>query len=214
MFKDGFGVNELGLGINLVGSILGMVGNSLNTRSNRKALEWESALKVPKQNKIEAVQYNTDYDISQELQDLITQERRAERYITDNTSNVQTARNAVSKLLIDSQSARNKLYSQKKKYQNQRYDMNIQARSNANIYNNQIEYQDAINEYNKAVQLTSSMIGIRNRGLQGFLNGIDSISSAFNNYMQGRLYEKTWPSGVIHEMRNFSLGGLVRRKRA
>lgn len=209
-----FGINELGLGINLAGSVLGMIGNSLNTRANRKALEWESSLSVPKQNKVEAIQYSTDYDIGQELQDLTTQERRVARYINDNTSNVQTARNTISKLAIDAQSARNKLYAQKKDYQNQKYDMNIQARVNANNYNNQIAYQDALNEYNKAVQLNSAMMGIRTQGLQGMLNGIDSISSAVNNYIQGRLYEKLWPIGVRREMRSLALGGMVRRKRA
>lgn len=209
-----FGANEVGLGINLLGSVLGIVGNSLNNRANQKALEWESSLSVPKQNKVEAVQYSTDYDIGQELQDLITQERRVARYINDNTSNVQTARNTISKLAIDAQSARNKLYAQKKDYQNQKYDMNIQARVNANNYNNRIAYEDALNEYNKAVQLNSAMMGIRTQGLQGILNGIDSISSAFNNYTQGRLYEKLWADGVRREMRTLALGGMVRRKRA
>lgn len=209
-----FGFNEFGLGMNLASSLFGIVGNALNTRANRKALEWESSLSVPKQNKVEAVQYSTNYDIGQELQDLTTQERRVARYINDNTSNVQTARNAISKLAIDAQSARNKLYAQKKDYQNQKYDMNIQARTNANNYNNQIAYQDALNEYNKAVQLNSAMMGIRTQGLQGMLNGIDSISSAVNNYIQGRSYEKLWPTGVRREMRSLALGGMVRRKRA
>ena len=210
-----FGFNEFGLGMNLAGSLFGIVGNALNTRANRKAIEFESTLHVPKGNKVDAVQYSTDYDISEELQELGTQERRAARYITDNTSNVQTARNSVANLAINAQLARNKLYGAKKDYQRQRYDLNRQERVNARNANNQIMYQDAINEYNKAVGLNQQLMAVRTQGLQGMLQGIEGLAGAVNNYASARLYEKLWPRGVTNHMRNgFACGGLARRKRA
>ena len=210
-----FGFNEFGLGMNLASSLFGIVGNALNTRANRKAIEFESTLHVPKGNKVDAVQYSTDYDISEELQELGTQERRAARYITDNTSNVQTARNSVANLAINAQLARNKLYGAKKDYQRQRYDLNRQERVNARNANSQIMYQDAINEYNKAVGLNQQLMAVRTQGLQGMLQGIEGIAGAVNNYASARLYEKLWPRGVTNHMRNgFACGGLARRKRA
>lgn len=210
-----FGFNEFGLGMNLASSLFGIVGNALNTRANRKAIEFESTLHVPKGNKVDAVQYSTDYDISEELQELGTQERRAARYITDNTSNVQTARNSVANLAINAQLARNKLYGAKKDYQRQRYDLNRQERINARNTNNQIMYQDAINEYNKAVGLNQQLMAVRTQGLQGMLQGVEGLAGAVNNYASARLYEKLWPRGVTNHMRNgFACGGLARRKRA
>lgn len=210
-----FGFNEFGLGMNLASSLFGIVGNALNTRANRKAIEFESTLHVPKGNKVDAVQYSTDYDISEELQELGTQERRAARYITDNTSNVQTARNSIANLAINAQLARNKLYGAKKDYQRQRYDLNRQERINARNANNQIMYQDAINEYNKAVGLNQQLMAVRTQGLQGMLQGIEGLAGAVNNYASARLYEKLWPRGVTNHMRNgFACGGLARRKRA
>ena len=210
-----FGFNEFGLGMNLASSLFGIVGNALNTRANRKAIEFESTLHVPKGNKVDAVQYSTDYDISEELQELGTQERRAARYITDNTSNVQTARNSVANLAINAQLARNKLYGAKKDYQRQRYDLNRQERINARNANNQIMYQDAINEYNKAVGLNQQLMAVRTQGLQGMLQGVESLAGAVNNYASARLYEKLWPRGVTNHMRSgFACGGLARRKRA
>ena len=210
-----FGFNEFGLGMNLAGSLFGIVGNALNTRANRKAIEFESTLHVPKGNKVDAVQYSTDYDISEELQELGTQERRAARYITDNTSNVQTARNSVANLAINAQLARNKLYGAKKDYQRQRYDLNRQERVNARNANSQIMYQDAINEYNKAVGLNQQLMAVRTQGLQGMLQGVEGLAGAVNNYASARLYEKLWPRGVTNYMRNgFACGGLARRKRA
>ena len=210
-----FGFNEFGLGMNLAGSLFGIVGNALNTRANRKAIEFESTLHVPKGNKVDAVQYSTDYDISEELQELGTQERRVARYITDNTSNVQTARNSVANLAINAQLARNKLYGAKKDYQRQRYDLNRQERINARNANNQIMYQDAINEYNKAVGLNQQLMAVRTQGLQGMLQGVEGLAGAVNNYASARLYEKLWPRGVTNHMRNgFACGGLARRKRA
>ena len=210
-----FGFNEFGLGMNLASSLFGIVGNALNTRANRKAIEFESTLHVPKGNKVDAVQYSTDYDISEELQELGTQERRAARYITDNTSNVQTARNSVANLAINAQLARNKLYGAKKDYQRQRYDLNRQERVNARNANSQIMYQDAINEYNKAVGLNQQLMAVRTQGLQGMLQGVEGLAGAVNNYASARLYEKLWPRGVTNHMRNgFACGGLVRRKRA
>lgn len=210
-----FGFNEFGLGMNLASSLFGIVGNALNTRANRKAIEFESTLHVPKGNKVDAVQYSTDYDISEELQELGTQERRAARYITDNTSNVQTARNSIANLAINAQLARNKLYGAKKDYQRQRYDLNRQERINARNANNQIMYQDAINEYNKAVGLNQQLMAVRTQGLQGMLQGIEGIAGAVNNYASARLYEKLWPRGVTNHMRSgFACGGLARRKRA
>lgn len=210
-----FGFNEFGLGMNLASSLFGIVGNALNTRANRKAIEFESTLHVPKGNKVDAVQYSTDYDISEELQELDTQERRAARYITDNTSNVQTARNSVANLAINAQLARNKLYGAKKDYQRQRYDLNRQERVNARNTNSQIMYQDAINEYNKAVGLNQQLMAVRTQGLQGMLQGVEGLAGAVNNYASARLYEKLWPRGVTNHMRNgFACGGLARRKRA
>ena len=210
-----FGFNEFGLGMNLASSLFGIVGNALNTRANRKAIEFESTLHVPKGNKVDAVQYSTDYDISEELQELGTQERRAARYITDNTSNVQTARNSVANLAINAQLARNKLYGAKKDYQRQRYDLNRQERVNARNANSQIMYQDAINEYNKAVGLNQQLMAVRTQGLQGMLQGVEGLAGAVNNYASARLYEKLWPRGVTNHMRNgFAWGGLARRKRA
>ena len=210
-----FGFNEFGLGMNLASSLFGIVGNALNTRANRKAIEFESTLHVPKGNKVDAVQYSTDYDISKELQELVTQERRAARYITDNTSNVQTARNSVANLAINAQLARNKLYGAKKDYQRQRYDLNRQERVNARNANSQIMYQDAINEYNKAVGLNQQLMAVRTQGLQGMLQGVEGLAGAVNNYASARLYEKLWPRGVTNHMRNsFACGGLARRKRA
>ena len=210
-----FGFNEFGLGMNLASSLFGIVGNALNTRANRKAIEFESTLHVPKGNKVDAVQYSTDYDISEELQELGTQERRAARYITDNTSNVQTARNSVANLAINAQLARNKLYGAKKDYQRQRYDLNRQERVNARNANSQIMYQDAINEYNKVVGLNQQLMAVRTQGLQGMLQGIEGIAGAVNNYASARLYEKLWPRGVTNHMRSgFAYGGLARRKRA
>ena len=210
-----FGFNEFGLGMNLASSLFGIVGNALNTRANRKAIEFESTLHVPKGNKVDAVQYSTDYDISEELQELGTQERRAARYITDNTSNVQTARNSVTNLAINAQLARNKLYGAKKDYQRQRYDLNRQERVNARNVNSQIMYQDAINEYNKAVGLNQQLMAVRTQGLQGMLQGVEGLAGAVNNYASARLYEKLWPRGVTNHMRSgFACGGLARRKRA
>lgn len=210
-----FGFNEFGLGMNLASSLFGIVGNALNTRANRKAIEFESTLHVPKGNKVDAVQYSTDYDISEELQELDTQERRAARYITNNTSNVQTARNSVANLAINAQLARNKLYGAKKDYQRQRYDLNRQERVNARNANSQIMYQDAINEYNKAVGLNQQLMAVRTQGLQGMLQGVESLAGAVNNYASARLYEKLWPRGVTNYMRSgFACGGLARRKRA
>lgn len=210
-----FGFNEFGLGMNLASSLFGIVGNALNTRANRKAIEFESTLHVPKGNKVDAVQYSTDYDISEELQELGTQERRATRYITDNTSNVQTARNSVANLAINAQLARNKLYGAKKDYQRQRYDLNRQERVNARNANSQIMYQDAINEYNKAVGLNQQLMAVRTQGLQGMLQGIEGLAGAVNNYASARLYEKLWPRGVTNHMRSgFACGGLTRRKKA
>ena len=210
-----FGFNEFGLGMNLASSLFGIVGNALNTRANRKAIEFESTLHVPKGNKVDAVQYSTDYDISEELQELGTQERRAARYITDNTSNVQTARNSVANLAINAQLARNKLYGAKKDYQRQRYDLNRQERVNARNVNSQIMYQDAINEYNKAVGLNQQLMAVRTQGLQGILQGVEGLAGAVNNYASARLYEKLWPRGVTNHMRSgFACGGLARRKRA
>lgn len=209
-----FGFNEFGLGMNLASSLFGIIGNALNTRANRKAIEFESTLHVPKGNKVDAVQYSTDYDISEELQELGTQERRAARYITDNTSNVQTARNSVANLAINAQLARNKLYGAKKDYQRQRYDLNRQERVNARNANSQIMYQDAINEYNKAVGLNQQLMAVRTQGLQGMLQGVEGLAGAVNNYASARLYEKLWPRGVTNHMRSgFACGGLARRKR-
>ena len=210
-----FGFNEFGLSMNLASSLFGIVGTALNTRANRKAIEFESTLHVPKGNKVDAVQYSTDYDISEELQELGTQERRAARYIADNTSNVQIARNSVANLAINAQLARNKLYGAKKDYQRQRYDLNRQERINARNANNQIMYQDAINEYNKAVGLNQQLMAVRTQGLQGILQGVEGLAGAVNNYANARLYEKLWPRGVTNHMRSgFACGGLARRKRA
>ena len=37
-------------------------------------------------------------------------------------------------------------------------------------------YQDAINEYNKAVGLNQQLMAVRTQGLQGMLQGVEGLS--------------------------------------
>lgn len=198
--KYEFGFNEGALVGNIGLAGLSFLGNELTGRSNLAQLEFMRKLPVPKQSHVEAEYYNTDYDISNEIAMAAAQYNRNRRFITDNSSNVQISRNAIRKTDIDFLSAFNELKASKKKYQTERFDLNRNARIQANNINRQIDYNNLIAEYNKNMDYYKSVMGVQNQIQANRIATINQLTDALSSYGNTRLEEGKWEEGVRNSM--------------
>ena len=208
-------LNLAGLGINVLGTGLGMLSNALSARTARKSLDWQMRNLTPaKRVKLIAPRYSTDYNINSDLQDLATQERRVAQYIKSNTSNPILARNLITKTAIDSLALRNKLYSQKRDYQTQRWDANINARIQTDNQNRQNDYLDQIDLRNHNIQYLGAIGNVQMQRDANFNAYLGDLATAGHQYLTAKAYSTLWPTGVQRTMgTSLRCGGLIKGRR-
>lgn len=208
-------LNLTGLGINVLGTGLGMISNALSARTARKSLDWQMRNLTPaKRAKLIAPRYSTDYNINSDLQDIATQERRVAQYIKSNTSNPILARNLITKAAIDNLALRNKLYSQKRDYQTQRWDANINARIQTDNQNRQNDYLDQIDLRNHNMQYLGAIGNVQMQRAANFNAYLGDLATAGHQYLSARAYSTLWPTGVQRTMgTGLRCGGLVKGRR-
>lgn len=117
--------------------------NALNTLSTANAINQEANLPVAQRNRLIAPRYSTEYNISGQLSDIDGQVRSAQTYIDSNVSNAQVRRNAYARLGIESSRLKGSIRGERNRYQNDRYDMNVNAQYQNQAANNEIDYQNA-----------------------------------------------------------------------
>ena len=198
--KYAFGFNEASLVGNIGIAGLNILANELTGRSNLKQLEFMRNLQTPKQAHVEAEYYNTDYDISNEIAMAAAQYNRNRRFITDNASNAQILRNAIRKSDIDFLSGYNELRSAQKKYQTERFDLNRNARVQANNTNRQIDYANLVADYNKNMDYYQAVMGVKNQLQQNRMSALNQLSDAFSSYASTKMQEGLWAEGVRDDM--------------
>ena len=198
--KYAFGFNEASLVGNIGIAGLNILANELTGRSNLKQLEFMRNLQTPKQAHVEAEYYNTDYDISNEIAMAAAQYNRNRRFITDNASNAQVLRNAIRKSDIDFLSGYNELRSAQKKYQTERFDLNRNARVQANNTNRQIDYANLVADYNKNMDYYQAVIGVKNQLQQNRMAALNQLGDAFSSYASTKIQEGMWAEGVRDDM--------------
>lgn len=208
-------LNLAGLGINVLGTSLGMISNALSARTAQKSLDWQMRNLTPaKRAKLIAPRYSTDYNINSDLQDIATQERRVAQYIKSNTSNPILARNLITKAAIDNLALRNKLYSQKRDYQTQRWDANINARIQTDNQNRQNDYLDQIDLRNHNMQYLGAIGNVQMQRDANFNAYLGDLVTAGHQYLSAKAYSTLWPTGVQRTMNTgLRCGGLIKGRR-
>lgn len=194
--SGGFGYNEVGLITNLGTSLFDFIGNEITAKRNKEQLNFMRNLKTPTMSKVDAEYYTTDYDINDQIALATSQYRRNRKFIEDNSSNVQVARNAIRKTDIDFINQISSLKSQQKKYQTERFDLNRNARVQARNMNRQISYNNLLAQYNKDMSYYQALIGINNQAQQNRSTIFNNIGKSFMDYAGNRLYAQIYPNGV------------------
>lgn len=198
--KYKFGVAEAGLGLNALSLIGNILATGLSAKSNQAQLDFISKLSVPKTNKVEAEYHTIDTSPYDEASRTIAAEtRRFNKWIEDNVSNPQVLRNQKRKNLINYYEGLSDINAKKSDYLSSRYDLNRNARVAARNANNQGKYQDAVNEYNKTMQIINSRMSVNNQTTQNYMASINQLMQAVGSYGMQKLYLAQLPKGVQNE---------------
>ena len=80
------------------------------------------------------------------------------------------------------------------------YDRNVEARSNTERINNQIDYENAVNEYNKLVDINSKRAANRQQLMQGVSNSIQDYANWKIQLGNMALTSLGSPKGVSRQM--------------
>lgn len=198
--KYKFGIPEIGLLTNGLSFIGNMLATGLSSKSNLAQLDFMSKLPVPKTNKVEAEYYTVDtspYDEASRT--MFAETRRLNKWIEDNVSNPQVLRNQKRKNLINYYEGLSDINAKKSDYLSSRYDLNRNARIAARNANNQGKYQDAVNEYNKTMQIVNSRMSINNQTTQNYMASLNQLMQAVGSYGNQKMYLASLPQGVQNE---------------
>lgn len=147
---------KLNIGANLLGNIVQMFGQN----SAYKQLE---SMPIPQQRYIDRVNYEWDINTDSILNDITRQGRSTEKFITDNSSSSQVARQGVLRSRVETAKARGKV---KQDELNQEMQMRNQGRmANAQIdaQNSQIKADNDSARYNHMMYLLGQ--GVNRRAL-------------------------------------------------
>lgn len=198
--KYKFGIPEMGLLANGLSFIGNMITTGLSSKSNLAQLDFVSGLSVPKTNKVEAEYHTVDTTPYEEASRKIAAEtRRFNKWIEDNVSNPQVLRNQKRKNLINYYEGLGDINAKKSAYLTSIYDANRNARIAARNANNQGKYQDALNEYNKNMQIANSRMSVNNQTTQNYMASINQLMQAVGSYGNQKMYLASLPRGVQNE---------------
>lgn len=178
----------------------GLLTNLMNSLSTANAIDYESKIPLPRQNRVNTPVYSTNYNINSQLQEIDSQISSAKRYITANSSNPQIARAAIGELSANASRLKNQVYADRNRVLAQMYDRNVEARSNTERINNQIDYENAVNEYNKLVDINSKRAANRQQLMQGISNGIQDYANWKIQFGNMALTSLGLPKGVGRQM--------------
>lgn len=198
--KYKFGIPEVGLLTNTFSSIGNIIATGLSSKSNLAQLDFLSKIPVPKTNKVEAEDYTIDTTPYEEAaRKMASETRRFNKWIEDNVSNPQVLRNQKRKNLISYYEGLGDINAKKSAYLSSRYDLSRNARIAANNANNQGEYQDALNEYNKKMSIGNARISVNNQTTQNYMAAINQLMQAVGSYGNQKMYLASLPTGVQNE---------------
>lgn len=188
--------------------------NMLNALGNANSIKYTSNIPVPKRARQETPVYNTKYDITSQLSELDSQSRNAKEFISKNVSDPTIARSIMANLAIKTGRAKNQVRDNKEKIQSQLYDRNIEARRQTSAANSQIDYENALAEYNKLTNMESMRAANRTQFLQstaGLLGDItDWKMQQFAMGAQGLLSASPEDTKRINQLYTSIFGGKSR----
>lgn len=198
--KYKFGIPEIGLGMNTLSFIGNMIATGLSAESNRAQLDFMSKLSVPKTNRVEAEYHTIDTSPYEEAsRKMATETRRFNKWIEDNVNNPQVLRNQKRKNLINYYEGLSDINAKKSAYLTSVYDANRNARIVARNANNQGMYQDALNEYNKSMQIANARMSINNQEAQGYMAALNQLTQGISSYGMQKMYLAQLEPGVRKE---------------
>ena len=198
--KHAFGVADMNLITNGLGFIGNILGNELTYKSNKAQLDFMKKLKVPKQAHLETQYHKIDTTPYEQARRKMTAEtRRFNKWIENEVNNPQVLRNQKRKALIGYYEGLGDIAAKESDYRTSVYDKNYNARVTTNNLNSQIDYQDALAEYNRDMDYYNALIGLSNQAQSGRMAAINQMMQATGSYLNQRMYLASLPTGVQKE---------------
>lgn len=198
--KYKFGIPEL----NLVGSGLGFVANmlasGLKARSNRESLAFMKNLKTPKMNHLETQYHRIDtspYDDAERK--ALIENRRLDRWLEDNTNNIQVLRNQKRQNHINYIDQLSSILSGKSAYLTSIYDKNYNARVATNNANRKIDYQNLVTDYNRDLAYLKEMQRVKEGEVNDYMTAINGLVQGLGTYTNQRIMLASYPEAIQNE---------------
>ena len=191
----GFGgdAGKLQMGVNVGSTMLQGIGNAFTLMQMNK-------IKTPKQSLLESAKFNTNFDISNQLDEINSTAGQSMKYIGDNTSNSNIARQQMSSILLNKGRSKNALFAQQANAQNAIFNQNIESDAKTKAANNEISYNNESVAFNRSMDNYSKI----SQGIAQFTQGAQDTASQYAQYQnatdQMRMYAAMAPKGVNRDL--------------
>lgn len=207
--KDRMGINDIGktqfggggsidagklqMGVNTGSTILQGIGNAFTLMQMNK-------IKTPKQALLESTKFNANFDISNQLDEINSTAGQSMKYIGDNTSNSNIARQQMSSILLNKGRSKNALFAQQANAQNTIFNQNIENDSKTKAANNEISYNNESVAFNRSMDTYSKISQMIAQATQGAQDAAGQYAQYQNQTDQMRMYAAMAPKGVNRDL--------------
>jgi hypothetical protein len=173
----------------------------LNFVSNAISLNQMSKIPIPQMAYYNPSYMTDKYDITSEMQDINSRDRGVARYIKNNTSNSAVARSAIANSSIQTNTLKNKLYDRRNKYLQTVYDINRKEKATIQKANRDIDYQMAMANYQKQMEILSGKNANMRMLTQGVLNGMNDRTKLLTELYRINMSDKLFEGNIGNELK-------------
>jgi len=192
-FADGGDAGQFQMGVNGVSTLLQGLGNAFTLMQMNK-------IKTPKQSLLESAKFNSNFDISNQLDEINSTAGQSIKFIGDNISNSNIGRQQMTSILLNKGRSKNSLFNQQSTAQNATYNQNIESDSKTKTMNNEISFSNETNAFNRSMDTYTKLSQMLAEGTQGAQNMASQYAQYQNGQDQMRMYASMAPYGVNKDM--------------
>lgn len=178
------------------------IGEFANYFQNVANINNMSSTPIPRRDRIRALYIDPRYNIDNQLQGINRSQQANNKFIKANTSNAQVARANMANISYRTNAAKNQLYDVRNKQEQSIRNANLQRQIDVSNYNNQVDYENAMNNYQKAMEI-ATMKGQNTRMLlQGMLGAANSVTNLYTQLYGINMSNKMFAGSIGNRLMN------------
>jgi len=186
---SGMSAGTMQLATNVGSTLLQGVGNMIT-------LNQMSKIPTPKRAPIQGARLNSNFDVSNQLEQIDSTTGQAMKFIGDNVSNSNVATQHMKEILLNKGRSKNQLYAQKYAQERGVENQNVQLDYQNRVANSEIDYENQTNQFNRTMDYYTKQSQAIAQATQGAQDAASQYAQSKYQQQQLAMYSSLNPTGV------------------